>query len=120
MPRIQANENDKLLGIKIKSLRNHIGLPQKWLGEKLGVSIQQIQKYEKGVNKISARNLELLAKTFNKPLSYFSNENESERLENTIIDDPRLLKIFYNLIKLKNVNYQETVNDLIKSLIKLG
>jgi len=44
---------DKQVGHRVRSYRNAAALSQAELGEKLGVSFQQIQKYEKGVNRMS-------------------------------------------------------------------
>lgn len=48
---------DIYIGEKLKYMRELRGLSQKTLGEKLGVTFQQIQKYEKGTNRISASRL---------------------------------------------------------------
>jgi transcriptional regulator with XRE-family HTH domain len=44
---------DKQVGMRVRSYRNAASLSQAELGEKLGVSFQQIQKYEKGTNRLS-------------------------------------------------------------------
>ena len=45
------------IGLKLKNRRAELGFTQQELGETLGISFQQIQKYEKGVNKINVSNL---------------------------------------------------------------
>ena len=49
------------MGRRIRLRRVEIGLSQSELGEKLGVSFQQVQKYEKGVNRVGASQLQLIA-----------------------------------------------------------
>ena len=52
--RSSPNEYDKRLGLKIAAQRIALGLTQTALGQALGVSFQQIQKYEKGRNRVPA------------------------------------------------------------------
>ncbi|ARO55877.1 hypothetical protein B2G69_18225 [Methylorubrum zatmanii] len=52
---------DILIGLRIAHLRKLQGLSQKELGEAIGVTFQQIQKYEKGVNRIAADRLFAIA-----------------------------------------------------------
>jgi transcriptional regulator with XRE-family HTH domain len=49
-----ANAIDKKLGQRVRSRRIEIGMSQEKLAEILGVTFQQVQKYEKGVNRIAA------------------------------------------------------------------
>ncbi len=45
---------DVMVGIKLRSLRQERRMSQTQLGEKLGITFQQVQKYERGVNRVSA------------------------------------------------------------------
>ncbi|MET3589240.1 transcriptional regulator with XRE-family HTH domain [Bartonella silvatica] len=67
------NDNlvDKFIGKKIRFRRNMLKMSQKTLGQSLGVSFQQIQKYEKGLNRVSARQLKEIADIFKVPISFF-------------------------------------------------
>ena len=56
-----ASEVDTIVGERIRRRRILAGLTQDQLGEALGVSYQQIQKYETGANRVSAGRLYLLA-----------------------------------------------------------
>ncbi len=62
---------DEHVGARIRVRRTLLGMNQEKLGEILGLSFQQIQKYEKGANRVSASRLFQLAKIFNVPVSYF-------------------------------------------------
>ncbi len=52
-----VQDSDKLIGERIRQRRNQIGMSQEELGEALGVSFQQVQKYEKAANRISSGRL---------------------------------------------------------------
>ncbi|WP_375650841.1 helix-turn-helix domain-containing protein [Bartonella sp. OT172YNZD] len=60
-----------LIGKRIRHRRISIGLSQKELGSHLGVSFQQIQKYEKGFNRVSAGCLLKIAQKLQVPMSFF-------------------------------------------------
>jgi transcriptional regulator with XRE-family HTH domain len=65
------NPIDKLVGVRVRMRRMIKGLSQEKLGEALGVTFQQIQKYEKGLNRISASRLERLSRALDAPAGYF-------------------------------------------------
>lgn len=58
---LSAGEVDRLVGDRIRRRRILMGLTQDQLGESLGISYQQIQKYETGANRVSAGRLYLIA-----------------------------------------------------------
>jgi transcriptional regulator with XRE-family HTH domain len=51
--------------------RKMLGLSQEKLGEKLGITFQQIQKYEKGTNRVGASRLQAMSDALDVPVSYF-------------------------------------------------
>ena len=57
---------DKFIGLKIYSLRLAKGLPRQQLSKVIGVTHQQLQKYEKGSNRVSASKLALIAKALDR------------------------------------------------------
>jgi transcriptional regulator with XRE-family HTH domain len=65
----QVKSFDEHIGEKIRDLRIQRGLNQTELGEPLGVSHQQIQKYESGINRLSAGQLWLLCKFLDVPIA---------------------------------------------------
>ncbi|WP_375673256.1 helix-turn-helix domain-containing protein [Bartonella sp. TS82HLJMH] len=62
---------DISIGKRIRYRRISMGLSQKALGSYLGVSFQQIQKYEKGLNRVSAGCLLEIAQKLEVPISFF-------------------------------------------------
>jgi ribosome-binding protein aMBF1 (putative translation factor) len=61
---------DKYIGARMREQRLALGISQEQLGKELGVSFQQIQKYEKGVNRVSAARLFEICKALNVSLSW--------------------------------------------------
>lgn len=64
-----VNQIDKRLGERIRECRLAIGMSQERLAELLGISFQQVQKYEKGVNRVAASRLHALCAALNLSVS---------------------------------------------------
>lgn len=71
MPRIPRNEMDCLIGARIRDRRQALGLSLRMLAARLGISYQQLQKYERGKNKIAASMLYDVAHQLQMPMDYF-------------------------------------------------
>ena len=71
VPKKQANPIDAQVGNRVRLRRMLIGMSQERLGELLGLTFQQVQKYEKGVNRIGAGRLYEVAKILGVPIDYF-------------------------------------------------
>ncbi len=69
------------IGLKIRQRRLELGLTQQDLAGKLGLSYQQVQKYETGLNRISAGRLSLVSKILLTRLDYFFDFSPAEKLE---------------------------------------
>lgn len=72
------NSIDVNIGKRIRNKRHILGLSQNDLAEKLGITFQQIQKYEKGQNKVMASRLFELSKILNVDISYFFVDSEED------------------------------------------
>ncbi len=66
-----AHPVDIYVGKRLQEYRKSIGLSQKELGQKIGVTFQQIQKYELAQNRLSISRLYEIAQVFNVPVAYF-------------------------------------------------
>lgn len=67
----RANTMDVHVGSRVRLRRMLLGMSQEKLGEQLGLTFQQVQKYEKGVNRIGAGRLHELAKVLGVPVQFF-------------------------------------------------
>lgn len=73
---------DIAVGKRVRGRRILMGLSQERLGDELGVTFQQVQKYERGANRVSASRLYEISKVLDVPPSYFFEEiMESEGLD---------------------------------------
>ena len=74
-----ASDTDQIVGARITALRKARGISQTALGNAVGVTFQQIQKYEKGVNRVGAGRLQVIAKFLDVPVAtIFGDDTEAE------------------------------------------
>src|SRR5680860_5840 len=67
----KPNPIDIHVGSRVRLRRTMSGMSQEKLGEGLGITFQQIQKYEKGTNRIGASRLQEIASLLSTPVSFF-------------------------------------------------
>lgn len=67
----RPNPIDVHVGGRIRLRRNMLGISQEKLGESLGITFQQIQKYEKGTNRVGASRLQAISSILAAPVSFF-------------------------------------------------
>ena len=67
----KPNPIDIHVGGRIRLRRNMLGMSQEKLGENLGITFQQIQKYEKGTNRVGASRLQAIASILEVPVACF-------------------------------------------------
>ncbi|KAA2235942.1 helix-turn-helix domain-containing protein [Salinarimonas soli] len=71
---------DKAMGMRLREARLQAGLSQERLGEVLGVTFQQVQKYERGMNRVPSGRLKLIASTLDRPLGYFFGDDDDAEM----------------------------------------
>jgi transcriptional regulator with XRE-family HTH domain len=67
----QPNPTDKYVGARVRMRRMMLGITQQKLGAALKLTFQQVQKYEKGTNRIGASRLQQIAHVLQVPESFF-------------------------------------------------
>jgi transcriptional regulator with XRE-family HTH domain len=67
----KVTSEDKLIGQRLRTRRQELHISQNALGDKLGISFQQVQKYEKGINRVGASRLQQIAGILETDLVYF-------------------------------------------------
>ena len=70
----KPNPIDAHVGSRVRLRRMLLGMSQERLGESMGLTFQQVQKYEKGANRIGASRLHHISKILNVPVGYFFEE----------------------------------------------
>lgn len=131
MSKTSPSHIDSHVGYKLKMLRLKMGRSLNEVGELLGVSFQQIQKYEKGTNKISSSNLYVLADKLGTSVGYFFDglnsgadgeyslgEDKDEFVFDTPsnISDNELITLVKNYSKIKDSNIRRSLLDLLRAI----
>ena len=126
----KPNPTDVHVGGRIRLRRNMLGMSQEKLGENLGITFQQIQKYEKGTNRVGASRLQAISSVLGVPVSYFFDEmagQESAGGRGFAEDSPGLqvmdfcstaegLQLNRAFLKISDPKVRRRVIDLVKAL----
>jgi transcriptional regulator with XRE-family HTH domain len=125
MPKKQANPIDVQVGNRVRIRRMLIGMSQEKLGDLLGLTFQQVQKYEKGVNRIGAGRLYEVARILNVPVDFFyEGVGDPAGVSDSEVAPPVLefvssgegLQLSLAFMKIKDAKVRKRVLDLVKSL----
>ncbi|GAB5509641.1 MAG: helix-turn-helix domain-containing protein [Hyphomicrobiales bacterium] len=121
------NPVDVHVGTRMRMRRMMLSVSQEKLGEALGVSFQQIQKYEKGTNRIGAGRLQDIATHLEVPISYFYDDMPgSERTDGfsevgvSYVSDllvlPEGMELTRAFLQIKDANVRRRIVELVKSI----
>jgi transcriptional regulator with XRE-family HTH domain len=126
VPKKQANPIDIQVGNRVRIRRMLIGMSQERLGDLLGLTFQQVQKYEKGVNRIGAGRLFEVSRILNVPIDFFYeglsttqpglNEPENAPPVMAFVSSGEGLQLSLAFMKIKDAKVRKRVLDLVKSL----
>lgn len=120
----KTNPIDAQVGNRVRIRRMLIGMSQERLGDLLGLTFQQVQKYEKGVNRIGAGRLFEIARILGVPIDFFY-DGVGAALENPAEGTPPVmefvssgegLQLSLAFMKIKDPKVRKRVLDLVKSL----
>ncbi len=109
------------IGEKIKRRRKELRISQEELAERIGVTYQQVQRYENGMNRLNVENIQIIANTLNVPVSYFFEDVRKDVVaeESTPylpVDESKLLNYFR---KIREKNSQDIVLKVTKLIAKV-
>jgi len=123
----QPSPIDSQVGSRLRLRRMLVGMSQEKLGEMLGLTFQQVQKYEKGVNRIGAGRLFQMAHILGVPIAYFYEGADTLRCEESAeaSETPLLteflasgegLQLCLAFMRVKDAKVRKRVVNLVKSL----
>jgi transcriptional regulator with XRE-family HTH domain len=107
---------DDHIAARIRERRIMLGLSQQQLGEMIGVSYQQVYKYERHENRVSAGRLYEIARVLNVPITYFYEEVGQETPPLFAPHRRMLLEILRNFAEIRNEQHQEAFAQLTRAL----
>ncbi|AYG68796.1 MULTISPECIES: helix-turn-helix transcriptional regulator [unclassified Rhizobium] len=119
---------DVEVGKRIRAQRRLLGMSQSGLAEKLDLTFQQVQKYEKGTNRVGASRLQRVAESLGVPISHFfdnptlddqASPNEAHALKNDLVrflSSEEGLELNRAFAKIKDARTRQKIVGLLKSL----
>jgi transcriptional regulator with XRE-family HTH domain len=112
------------IGSLIREMRKAAGMSQMRLADKIGVSYQQIQKYEKGASKLSVPRLMQIADVFAVPVTAFLEDTRLGKVaetqaafSNLTEDEAQLLMLFR---RLKRKKLKSSFLDMLKDIVRIA
>ena len=128
----KPNPIDAHVGTRVRLRRMLLGMSQEKLGEHLGLTFQQVQKYEKGVNRIGASRLFDLARVLGVPVQFFYDEAPADIIEGALapgfaeqpaesyvvefLSTREGLELNKAFVKITDPKVRRSVVDLVRSL----
>lgn len=113
-----ANEIDHQIGKKIYQCRVAMGLTRQELANKIGVTHQQLQKYEQGANRVAVSRLVDIAAALNVSVIYFF-EDDLNDIDFEKTKQQRLcIEVMKNFLNIKRIDQQEAIRQIVKVLAK--
>ena len=130
----KPNPIDIHVGSRIRLRRTMLGVSQEKLGESLGITFQQIQKYEKGTNRVGASRLQNISAILNVPVSFFfedapgaepasasgSAEASSSNYVVDFLSSSEGLQLNRAFVKINDPKVRRRIVDLVKALAAEG
>jgi transcriptional regulator with XRE-family HTH domain len=123
---------DKYVGSRVRMRRILVGMSQEKLGEAIGLTFQQVQKYEKGTNRISASRLSQIAQVLGVPVTFFFEGAPMERGEGELgmaeppqadfsfdlLSSPEGVQLAKAFMSIDDAKVRRRVVDLVSTLVE--
>lgn len=125
MSQRSTGEIDSIIGAKIRMYRKAAKMSQSDLAEGLGVTYQQIQKYENGTDRVSAARLYMVAQTLGVPVSDFFAEADTDAADegrglNAALQMSEFLRIGAKFPRIQDPAMRKSIADLVETVAEAG
>lgn len=113
MPKRRSDKRDIEVGRRVRAFRLQKGLSQEKLADQLGVTFQQVQKYEKGTNRVAAGRLQRIAEILEVPITDFFTQHKTsgtaqEELSD-LVDTAGALRLVRSYSRIRDPKLQQAV-----------
>ncbi|MBL4647098.1 MAG: transcriptional regulator [Hyphomicrobiales bacterium] len=126
----KPNPIDAHVGSRVRLRRMMLNMSQEKLGEQLGITFQQVQKYEKGTNRVGASRLQAIANILHVPVAFFFEDAPAvgPQAEGGFSDSGATsyvmdflstnegLQLNRSFVKIKDPKMRKSVIDLVRSM----
>ena len=124
-----ANPVDMHVGSRVRMRRMMLGISQEQLANALGLSFQQVQKYEKGSNRIGASRLEHISRFLQVPVAFFfegasdastaaasEQDTRSLALMDDFVSSPEGLRLVQSFTQIEDADVRRRIVDLVRAI----
>jgi transcriptional regulator with XRE-family HTH domain len=131
-PKSEPDPIDRYVGSRIRARRLGLRMSQTKLGEAIGVTFQQIQKYENGTNRVGSSNLFKIAKALGVDVGYFFQDmpesawkeggaagglaEQPVTFENDPLTSREAIELTHNYFRIVDPQVRRRIHQLVKSL----
>ena len=124
----QPKPVDLHVGVRIRMRRKFLGLSQETLAEGLSLTFQQVQKYERGANRVSASKLYEVSKVLKAPVAYFFegygegdtpegfNESASEKFVHEFLMSTEGVELAEAFPRIRSAKQRRKILELVRAL----
>jgi transcriptional regulator with XRE-family HTH domain len=113
MPKRRSDKRDIEVGRRVRAFRLQKGLSQEKLADQLGVTFQQVQKYEKGTNRIAAGRLQRIAEILEIPITEFFIQHRGAGAApsdlSELVDTAAALRLVRSYSRIRDTKLQQAV-----------
>ena len=115
-----GNPIDLLVGSRIRMFRKGRKLSQAQLGKKLGVTFQQVQKYENGKNRVGASRLQMISTALDVPVGQFfaDDAGTSRTSAKPLAFDPQALRFAEAFVRLSDRELRNSIIDMVEAMAR--
>jgi len=109
---------DNEIGRRIKLRRLELGMSQETLGKALALTFQQVQKYEKGTNRVSSGRLQQVAKILDVPVTFFFSDlgGSGGSAISSMLESANSLRLLKAFARIQNRQIQRSTVELVESI----
>lgn len=117
MARSRAQDADRSIGARIRERRIALGMRQMQLAELIGVTYQQVHKYEKGVNRVAGARLNAIAKALGLEVSYFFPDTEDQApAVGSWVRPRKMVELNKNFAAIRDPKVQDAICEMVRVL----
>src|ERR671926_101672 len=114
----RTTEVDRVIGAKIRMRRGELGMTQTDLAKAVGVTFQQVQKYEQGKNRVGGSRLAGIAKALAVPVSYFFDQSaeEMEAVQGSLLDKRGAVSLLRAYAAIKDQRQRQAMVNIARAM----
>jgi transcriptional regulator with XRE-family HTH domain len=118
--KVGGNPIDLLVGSRIRRFRKGRRMSQAQLGKKLGVTFQQVQKYENGKNRVGASRLQMISTALDVPVGQFlaDDAGTSRTSAKPLAFDPQALRFAEAFVRLSDRELRNSIIDMVEAMAR--